>query len=254
MISFHLLTLIAVVIFCHFVSTASGHAYFSYPIPRSAYCTNASCIAGALGPQGPVWSLPANTSLSAESLTSQTTCNGSMLAANAPFGNTYDPGFQNTTAATWAAGSTQTFQIFISQIHSPENQAIYPTDGWEILYRDGTQSGSTFSPISFTYGNASFTASNIPAPAIGFQLGQNISVTITVPSGATSDGIFQFFWRNNEVGTGVMWLSCVDVTITPLGATTTLGTTTALSTTLIPSKFSFIFAVLLADISATLNM
>jgi hypothetical protein len=248
--------LIAMVILCHFVSKACGHAYFSYPIPRNVYCTNSSCTStGTLGSQGPVWSLPANSSLSA---VSQTTCNGSTVAANAPYGNTYDPGFQNTAAASWAAGSTQTFQIFISQIHSPENQIVYPTDGWEIRYRDGTQSNSTFSPISFTYGNVSYAASGTPAPAIGFQLGQNISVTITVPSSATSDGIFQFFWRNNEVptsnGTGVMWLSCVDVTITPLGTTTTLGTTTALGTTLIPSKFCFIFAVLLAAISATLNM
>jgi len=240
MISFHLLILIAVVILCHFVSTASGHAYFSYPIPRNVYCTNTSCTSnGTLGSQGPVWALPANSSLSA---TSRTTCNGSVLAANASLVNSYDPGFQNITTATWAAGSTQTFQIFISQIHSQENQTIYPTDGWEIRYRDGMQSGSTFSPISFTYGNVSFTTSNIPAPAIGFQLGQNISVTITVPSGATSDGIFQFFWRNNEVGTSVMWLSCVDVTITALGATS------------IPSKFSIVFAVLLAAVSATLNI
>jgi hypothetical protein len=242
---FRLFILIAVVILCHFVSTTTGHAYFSYPIPRNAYCTNASCISngnGTIGYQGPIWSLPRNSSLSAVSPMSQTTCNGSALVANASLGLTYDPGFQNTTAASWTAGSIQTFQIFISQTHLAENQTIYPTDGWQILYRDGTQSNSTFSPISFTYGNVVYAASGAPAPAIGFQLGQNISVTITVPSSATSDGIFQFFWRNNEVGPGVMWLSCVDVTITALG------------TTSIPSKFSIVFGVLLAAVSAALNM
>ncbi len=249
---FRLLILIAVVTLCHFVSTASGHAYFSYPIPRNVYCTNSSCTSnGTLESQGPIWRLPANSSLDT---VSQTACNGSTVVANAPLGNTYDPGFQNTAAASWAAGSTQTFQIFISQIHLQENQTIYPTDGWQIRYRDGTQSGSTFSRIPFTYENVSYPISGALAPAVGFPLGQNISVTITVPSGATSDGIFQFFWSNNVVGGGVMWLSCVDITITAVGTTTTLGTTTALGTNLIPSKFSLIFAVLLVAISAALNM
>jgi hypothetical protein len=243
MISSRLLILIAVVVLCHFVSRASGHAYFSYPTPRNVYCTNASCVAGgALGAQGPVWSLPANSSLTVESSTSQTTCNGSMLFANVTYGNNYDPGFNGTTAASWPAGSTQTFQIFISETHSPENQTIYPTDGWQIRYRDGTQSNSTFSPILFTYVNVSNVSSTGPDPAIGFQLGQTVFATITVPSGMTSDGIFQFFWRNNEVGPGVMWLSCVDVTITALG------------TSLAPSTFSFVFVALLAAVSAALYM
>jgi hypothetical protein len=243
MISSHLLILIAVVVLCHFVARASGHAYFSYPTPRNVYCTNASCVAGGtLGAQGPVWTLPANSSLITQSLTTQTTCDGSVLFANATYGNTYDPGFQGTTAASWPAGSIQTFQIFISEIHSPENQIIYPTDGWQIRYRDGTQSNSTFSPISFTYVNVSNVSSIGPDPAIGFQLGQTVFATITVPSSMTNDGIFQFFWRNNEVGPGVMWLSCVDVNITALG------------TTLAPSTFSIVFAALLGAVSVALNM
>jgi hypothetical protein len=181
--------------------------------------------------------------LSAQSPTTQTTCNGSTLFANATYGNTYDPGFQGTTAVSWPAGSTQTFQIFISETHSPENQTIYPTDGWQILYRDGTQSGSTFSPILFTYVNVATAPSTGPDPAIGFQLGQIVYATITVPSGTTNDGIFQFFWRNNEVGPGVMWLSCVDVTITAFG------------TTLAPSTFSIVFtALLMIAVSMTFDM
>lgn len=243
MISFRVLIFIVGVILCHFLSKISGHAYFSYPTPRNVYCTNSSCTSdGVLGAQGPVWSLPANSSLITQSLTSETTCNGSTVLVNASLGNTYDPGFQGTTVVSWTAGSTQTFQIFISEIHSPENQTIYPTDGWQIRYRDGTQSGSTFTPIAFTYVNVSTVASTGPLPAIGFQLGQTILATITVPSGATSDGIFQFFWRNNEVGTGAMWLSCVDVAIT------------AYSTILVPSTFSVILIGLLVALRATLNI
>jgi hypothetical protein len=235
--------LVAVGVLCHFASWISGHAYFSYPIPRNIYCTNATCtINGSLGAQGPVWGLLANSTLSVVSATSQTTCNGSNLASSAPLGNSYDPGFQGKTAVSWSAGSVQTLQIFISETHSPENQVVYPTDGWQIRYRDGTNSSSTFSPIPFTSVNIYTSASIGPAPAIGFQLGQTVSVTITVPSGATTDGIFQFFWRNNEVGTGVMWLSCVDATITGLGTIPT------------PSTFSIVFAVLLAAGSAALYM
>ncbi len=123
--------LVGVGILCHFVSWISGHAHFLYPTPRNVYCANASCTTnGTLDRQGPVWRLPANSTLAAESPTTQTTCNGSALTASASIGNTYDPGFQGTTAASWLAGSTQTFQIFVSQIHSLENQTIYPTDGW----------------------------------------------------------------------------------------------------------------------------
>jgi hypothetical protein len=240
MISSRFLLVVVVVILCYFVSKISGHAYFSYPTPRNVYCTNASCVTGGtLGAQGPVWTLQANSSLITQSPTTQTTCNGSVVFANAAYGNTYDPGFQGTTAASWRAGSTQTFQIFISETHSPENQITYPTDGWQIRYRDGTQSSSTFSPISFIYVNVSTSASVGPDPAIGFQLGQTVSATITVPSGATSDGIFQFYWRNNEVGPGVMWLSCVDVTITALGIISS------------PSMFSIIFALLLSTLFGT---
>ncbi len=243
MIFSRLLLLVALGILCNFVSWISGHAYFLYPTPRNAYCTNASCTSsGTLGAQGPVWNLAANSVLASVSPISQTTCNGSSLAAAAPIGKTYDPGFQGTTAASWTAGSSQTLQIFISEIHSPENQTVYPTDGWQILYRDGTQSNSLFSPISFTYVNVLTTASIGPDPAIGFQLGQVVSAKITVPSQATTDGIFQFYWRNNEVGTGVMWLSCADVTITSLG------------TIAVSSTFSVIFAVLLVTIRAALNM
>ncbi|CAF3317389.1 unnamed protein product, partial [Rotaria sp. Silwood2] len=121
-----------------------GHAYFSYPIPRVVYCSNTTCISGRIGPQGPVWRLSANSSLDTESLTTQTTCNGTNLLAPAPQNDTtYDPGFNGNTAVSWPAGSSQTFQIFISQIHLTENQTIYPTDGWQIRYRDGEQVDST---------------------------------------------------------------------------------------------------------------
>jgi hypothetical protein len=243
MIFSRLFLLVAFGILCHFVSWISGHAYFLYPTPRNIYCTNASCTDnGTLGPQGPVWGLPANSTLATASPTSQTTCNGSNLLVNASAGNTYDPGFQGTTAVSWPAGSSQTFQIFVSQVHLQENQTIYPTDGWQILYRDGTQSNSTFSPIASTYVNVSTTPSTGPHPAIGFQLGQIVLATITVPSKTTSDGIFQFYWSNNEVGPGVMWLSCVDVTITSSGTIT------------VSSTFSVVFAALLVAVSAALNM
>jgi hypothetical protein len=246
--------LVGVGILCHFVSWISGHAHFLYPTPRNVYCANASCtFSGVLGPQGPVWILLANSTLAAGSPISQTTCNGSTLAAPASIGNTYDPGFQGTTAASWPAGSTQTLQIFVSQVHLQENQTIFPTDGWQILYRDGTQANSTFSPIEFTYVNVSTTPSIGPAPTIGFQLGQIVLATITVPSKTTTDGIFQFYWRNNEVGPGVMWLSCVDVTITCGDTTTTGGTTTSDGTITISSKFSIIVAALLVAVSAASN-
>jgi hypothetical protein len=239
MIFSHLFLFVGIGILCYFVSCVSGHAYFLYPTPRNVYCTNASCTSNGIGPQGPVWGLLANTALVASSPITQTTCNGSVLASAAPLGNSYDPGFQGTTSASWVAGSTQTLQIFVSQIHSPENQIVYPSDGWQILYRDGTKSNSIFSPISFTYLNV---LSSGPDPAIGFQLGQTVSASITVPTTTTTDGIFQFYWRNNEVGTGVMWLSCADVTITSLG------------TIIVSSTFSIIFAALLAIVSAVLYM
>ncbi|CAF4186653.1 unnamed protein product, partial [Didymodactylos carnosus] len=219
---------------------------------------------GVAGAQGPVWSLPANSTLVTASPTSQTTCNGSTLAIPAPAGNSYDPGFKGTTVASWPAGSLQTLQIFVSEIHSTENQTVYPTDGWQIRYRDGAQSGSTFSPIAFTYVNVSTMTSVGPAPTSGFQLGQTVLATITVPSTTTTDGIFQFFWRNNEVGPGVMWLSCVDVTITApsttpaLNTTATLGTTPALRTTsavgTTPARPTFfvIFIALSAAVGAAL--
>ncbi|CAF1329935.1 unnamed protein product [Adineta steineri] len=239
----HALLFITIGILCYYVQLVSTHAYFLYPTPRTVYCTNSSCTAnGTLGPQGPVWGLTANSSLTAMSPTSQTTCNGSTLATAAPAGGSYDSGFKGTTAASWQAGSTQTLQIFISQIHSPENQTIYPTDGWQILYRDGAQANSTFYPINFIYVNVWTTSSVGPAPAIGFQLGQIVKATITVPSGPTTDGIFQFFWRNNEVGTGVMWLSCADVTITALGITQ------------IPSIFCIVLAALLVITRVAVNV
>ncbi|CAF4800971.1 unnamed protein product [Rotaria magnacalcarata] len=126
------------------------------------------------------------------------------------------------------------------QIHSPENQNIYPTDGWQIRYRDGEQTGSTFSPIPFIYVNVSTTASAGPAPAVDFILGQTVQATVTVPAKTTNQGIFQFFWRNNEVGPGVMWLSCVDVTITALGTTT------------VPSIFFIVFIVLMTTFGTML--
>jgi hypothetical protein len=241
MIFSRLFLFVGIGILCYFVSLVSGHAYFLYPTPRNVYCTNASCTANGIGPQGPVWGLTANTTLAASSQITQTTCNGSTLLSPAPSGNSYDPGFNGTTTASWAAGSTQILQIFISQIHSPENQTIYPSDGWQILYRDGTQSNSIFSPITFTYINV-LPSSLGPDPAIGFQVGQTVWASITVPTKATTDGIFQFYWRNNEVGTGVMWVSCADVTITSLG------------TIIVLSTFPIIFAALLATISAVLYM
>jgi hypothetical protein len=225
-----------------------------YPTPRNAYCTNASCTSsGALGLQGPVWRLTANSELDAESPTSQTTCNGSAALVNASVGDTYDPGFKGATSASWPAGSSQTLQIFVNHIHSPENQTIYPTDGWQIRYRDGTQPNSTFSPIKFIYVNVSTTASIGPYPASGFQLGQIVLATITVPTNPTSDGIFLFYWRNNEVGAGAMWLSCVDVTITS-PTTTTFGTTTSLGTITVSSAFAIVFAALLVAVNAAFNM
>ena len=103
------------------------------------------------------------------------------------------------------------------------------------------QSGSTFSPIPFIYVNVSTASSVGPAPAIGFQLGQVVLATITVPSIPTSDGILQFFWRNNEVSTGFMWLSCVDVTITADGVIP------------FPSIFSIVVAVILLIAASVLS-
>ncbi|CAF1241101.1 unnamed protein product [Rotaria sordida] len=233
--------LIAVGLLSYRAPCVSGHAYFSYPIPRVVYCSDPTCIPGGIGPQGPVWRLLANSSLDTESLTTQTTCNGTnLLAPAAQNATTYDPGFNGKTAVSWLAGSSQTFQIFISQIHLTENQNIYPTDGWQIRYRDGEQADSKFSPIPFIYVNVSTTATTGPAPAVGFILGQTVQATITVPSKTTKQGTFQFFWRNNEVGPGVMWLSCVDVTITALG------------TSLVPSIFSIVFIILLTAIGTML--
>ena len=218
MILAHLVLLVGVGILCHFVPCISGHAYFLFPTPRNIYCANASCTTnGTLGRQGPLWRLPANTTLDEASPSTQTTCNGSDLLDPASNGDTYDLGFKGTTAASWPAGSLQTFQIFISELHPRENQTVYPTDGWQIRYRDGTQSDSIFSPIDFTYVNVSTTSSIGPASASRFQLGQIILATVTVPSNTTSNGIFQFYWRNNQGRGGTMWLSCVDVTITSHG-------------------------------------
>jgi hypothetical protein len=221
MIFFRFFLLVGIGILCNFVSWTSGHAYFLYPTPRNVYCANSSCTTiGELGRQGPIWSLPANKTLAEVSSTSQTTCNGSVLLENATIGDTYDPGFKGTTAVSWPAGSSQTFQIFVSERHLLENQTIYPSDGWQIRYRDGTQSDSIFSPIEFIYVNVSTTPSIGPHPAIGFEFGQIVLATITVPSNPTSDGIFQFFWHNNQPRGGVMWLSCVDVKITSDGIIT----------------------------------
>ncbi len=238
MIYSHLFLLIGVGILCHFVPRISGHAYFMYPTPRNVYCTNASCTSnGTSGRQGPVWGLTANSTLDAVSPSSQTTCNGSVVLDNARAGDTYDPGFKGATSASWPAGSSQTLQIFVSHIHPTEGQGILPTDGWQIRYRDGTQPNSTFSPIAFIYVNVSTTASTGPYSAIGFQLGQIVLATITVPKNPTSDGIFQFYWRNHAVNTGAMWLSCADVTITS-PSTTTLSTTTLSTTTLSTTTLS----------------
>ncbi|CAF3176429.1 unnamed protein product, partial [Rotaria sp. Silwood2] len=98
----------------------------------------------------------------------------------------------------------------------------------------------TFSPIPFIYVNVSTTETTGPAPAVGFILGQTVQATITVPSKTTNQGTFQFFWRNNEVGPGVMWLSCVDVKITAFG------------TSLVPSTFSIVFITLLIAIATML--
>lgn len=214
----HLVIIVGVGILCHFVPWVSGHAYFLLPPPRNTYCANASCTTnGTLGRQGPLWRLPANATLDEASSSTQTTCNGSALLDPASIGDSYDPGFKGITAASWPAGSLQTFQIFISELHPRENQTVYPTDGWQIRYRDGEQPNSVFSPINFTYVNVSTTPSMGPASAREFQLGQIILATITVPSNTTSNGIFQFYWRNNQGRGGTMWLSCVDVTITSHG-------------------------------------
>ncbi len=241
-------------ILCQFVSRVSGHAYFVYPTPRNVYCANDSCTTnGELKPQGPIWKLPANSTFETASSVSQTTCNGTDLAVKAPIGDTYDPGFKSTTAS-WPAGSTQTFQIFVSHLHSPENQTIYPTDGWQIRYRDGTQSDSKFSPIESTYVDVSTKPSIGPHPAIGFKLGQIVSARITVPSKPTTDGIFQFYWRNNEAGPGLMWLSCADVTITSSGTSTTPSTSTSLGTITVTSTLPVVFAALLIAVNAALNI
>ncbi|CAF1655636.1 unnamed protein product, partial [Adineta ricciae] len=113
---------------------------------------------------------------------------------------------------------------------------------WQILYRDGTIPYSTFTPISFLYVNVSTTSLIGPAPANGFQVGQIVQAQITVPSVATTDGIFQFFWRNNEVGPGVMWLSCADVTITALATIST------------PSILSIFFTAFVIVFSASINV
>jgi hypothetical protein len=201
-----LILLVTASIVCYFAPWASGHAYFIYPTPRNVYCANSSCTtSGTLNAQGPIWLLAANNSLIQSSPVTQTTCNGSNLIANTSLGNTYDPGFQGITTASWPAGSTQTCQVFI-------------------------------------YVNVSTGASTGLAPGAGFQLGQIVYATITVPSTMTSDGIFQFFWRNNEIGPGFMWLSCVDVTITGFG------------TVLSSSKLFIVFTVLLVLLNMVFSM
>jgi len=229
MMFFHFILFVGIIL-----PSVSGHAYFVYPTPRIVYCANDSCVtAGTLGRQGALWGLPANRTLDDVSPITQTTCNGSVLITNASIGASYDPGFNGKTSASWQAGSLQTLQIFISELHPIENRTVYPTDGWQIRYRDGTQPNSTFTPIPFTYVNVIDEATIGPVPASGFKLGHIVLATITVPEDATTDGIFQFFWRNNQGRyNGTMWLSCVDVTIT---------SDASLNTVL--SIFSIIFAV-----------
>ncbi len=247
MIFSRLFLLVGFGILCHFVPWISGHGYFVYPTARNAYCANASCTTnGALGRQGPLWGLPANSTLDEASSTTQTTCNGSVLLDPASAGDTFDPGFKGTTAS-WPAGSSQTFKIFISELHPRENRTVYPTDGWQIRYRDGTQPNSIFSPINFTHVNVSREASIGPVPASGFQLGQIILATITVPSKPTSDGIFQFYWRNNQGRNGTMWLSCVDVTITSRETINSHGNI------VVSSKIYIVVAALLIAVSVALN-
>jgi hypothetical protein len=94
--------------------------------------------------------------------------------------------------------------------------------------------------------NVSTTPSIGPYPGIGFQLGQIVLAKITVPSKPTSDGIFQFYWRNNQGRGGVMWLSCADVTITSDGTITTGGTIS------ISSKFPIVIVALMVAVSAAL--
>lgn len=239
----HTFLFIGISILCCLVSWSSGHAYFINPTPRSVYCSNSSCTTnGTIGRQGALWGLPANTTLDAVSALTQQTCNGSILLTNASMGDTYDPGFKGTTSASWPAGSSQTFQIFISELHPRENQTVYPTDGWQIRYRDGTKSDSKFSPIPFIYEGVSSNASIGPASATGFQLGQTVLAKITVPSTPTTDGIFQFFWRNNQGRNGTMWLSCVDITITSDGTIRNLST------------FTIVVAALLIAVNMVFNM
>jgi hypothetical protein len=203
-------------ILCHasFFFTVSGHAYLVSPIPRNIYCSinETQCVTPF--PQGPVWGLPTGASLATYSPVTLTTCNGSTLLAAAPIGNTDDPGFTTPVPTTWTAGSRQNLTFFVSQIHD-EDQTSFPTDGWQILYRDGANSSNQFQVISSLYNGVNTTD---PHPA-DFQLGETVSVEIIVPNTITDKGEFQFYWRNNEVNpapgvTGVMWISCADVRIT----------------------------------------
>ena len=106
MLFYRLFLFIAVNVLCHFVSMVSSHAYFLYLTPRNVYCINVTCTANGIGAQGPIWGLNTSSTLITASPISQTTCNGSTLAMPAPLGNSYDPGFQNTTAVLWQAGSS----------------------------------------------------------------------------------------------------------------------------------------------------
>jgi len=200
------------------VLQVSGHAYFSQPVPRNAYpvgsaFTNTNGVA-----QGPVFALTTDAVLSTVSPTTLTTCNATVAAAapnNPKTNKTYDPGFSGVSPTTWFAGSAQTVSIFVSESHQPENQTIHPTDGFQILYRDGT-TASQFYPLSITVTNIG-TGVHIsgigPFPTIQWVAGQTVAVGLTVPTTPTLDGVFQFLWRNNEVNTGVLFLSCADVNI-----------------------------------------
>jgi len=206
------------------ILNVSGHAYFSFPVPRIPYCFNTSCqnLGGSapLGAQGPIGNLPTGAVLATYSPTTLQTCNISHSGAAgflafANLGLTYDPGF-TAVSATWVAGSTAWISIFVSEAHSPENQTLYPTDGFQILFRDGTNSASLFTPLNLTvyFGGNVIQSGFGPLATIAWFTGQSINVSITVPSVATTDGVFQFYWRNELVASGVLFLSCADIAIT----------------------------------------
>jgi len=218
----NLLVLALISIAC--MQLVSGHAYFTTPVPREPYCSNSTtCVnGGALGAQGPVWKWSTGAAYSTDTVTA-TSCG---TAGGVFVGSAANPTGTATTMATWTGGSTATVSFFISETHASENQTEWPgTDGWEIRYRDATDSTSTFTPFTVTTITGLSSNTGVVTPGTGpfpdnFVQGNTVTVTVNVPNQAYTDMEIQFIWSQANLhpagGTtlSAMWLSCADVAVT----------------------------------------